>query len=318
VSAARVAVTGARGRLGRAVMAALGAQTALAWARPEVDLDDPQSLARLVERDRPAAVVHTAAWTDVDGCARQPAVALRRNGAATEALARACAKRSIPLVVISTNEVFDGLRTDESGYAPDDQPSPGNPYGASKLAGEVGAAAAFAGAGAGAPLAIVRTAWLYGPPGRDFPDRILDAAGRAVESGEALRLVADEVGNPTYAPDLAGAVAALLAAGVGGRFHVVNEGAVSRAGWARAILEGAGIAVGTEDVPGSTWTRASTPPPRAVLQPSPIPGLQPLRPWAAATAEYLPALMAIRAARATEAEAAAQAGVGVGTVTSQR
>ena len=303
-------MTGARGRLGRALMDALGPD-AIAWTRPEVDLDDPESLARLVERDRPEAVVHAAAWTDVDGCARQPAVALRRNGAATEALARACAARTIPLVAISTNEVFDGLRPGTSGYAPDDEPAPGNPYGASKLAGEVGAAAAFA--GSEAPLAIVRTAWLYGPPGRDFPDRILDAAGRAGASGEALRLVADELGNPTYAPDLAAAVAALLAAGAGGRFHVVNEGAVSRAGWARAVLEGAGVSVATEDVPASTWTRASTPPPRAVLQPSQIPGFPALRSWAAATAEYLPALIDIRAARALEAEAAARAGAGAGT-----
>lgn len=292
---ARVAVTGARGRLGRAVVAALGPGITVPWTRPEVDLDDPSSLARLVERDEPEAVVHTAAWTDVDGCARQPDLAMRRNGEATAALARACAPLGIHLVLISTNEVFDGLRTDGRGYSPLDRPGPGNPYGASKLAAEEAATAAFA--GIDVPLAIVRTAWLYGPPGHDFPERILDAAERAAGAREPLRLVADELGNPTYAPDLAAVILALVAARATGIFHVVNAGSASRAGWARAILEDAGVAVATEDVPGSTWARASTPPPRAILAPSLPPGAMPLRSWAEATAAYVPELLAIRAAR---------------------
>jgi dTDP-4-dehydrorhamnose reductase len=303
----RVAVTGARGRLGRAVVAALGDNAAagdvepIPWTRPDLDLDDPASLARLVERDLPDAVIHTAAWTDVDGCARQPDVALRRNGDATAALARACADRGIHLVTISTNEVFDGLRTDGRGYSPADAPAPGNPYGTSKLVGEEGARAAYA--GIDASLAIVRTAWLYGPPGHDFPDRILDAADRAAATGEPLRLVADELGNPTYAEDVAGAIAAIVRAGAGGTLHVVNAGAVSRAGWARAILADAGSTVTTEDVPASPWPRASTPPPRAILEPSPLPGTPPLRAWAVATNEYVPVLLAIRAARAAAGRA---------------
>lgn len=298
MSPLRVAVTGARGRLGRALMVALtssGWSTAIPWTRPELDLDDSASCARLIERDMPEAVVHTAAWTDVDGCARQPDVAMRRNGDATAALARACAQRGIHLVMISTNEVFDGLRTDGRGYSPLDRPAPGNPYGASKQAGEEGAAAAYV--GIDAPLAVVRTAWLYGPPGHDFPDRILDAAARAAEAGEPLRLVADEFGNPTYAPDLATALVALLATQARGTFHIVNADAASRAEWARAILEGAGAAVKTKDVPASTWPRASMPPPRAILEPSLPPGALPLRSWVEATAAYVPELMAIRAAR---------------------
>jgi dTDP-4-dehydrorhamnose reductase len=305
VTSLRVAVTGARGRLGRAVAAALGDADGMAapipWTRPELDLDEPGSLERLVERDQPDAVVHTAAWTDVDSCARQPDVALRRNGEATAVLAQACSRWGIHLVTISTNEVFDGLRTDGRGYLPEDEPAPGNPYGVSKLAGEQGAAAAYA--GAGIPLAIVRTAWLYGPPGRDFPDRILDAAARATAAGEPLRLVADEIGNPTYAPDLAGAVVALVGARAGGIFHVVNAGTVSRADWARAILDGAGVTVATEDVPASTWPRASTPPPRAALEPRGLPDMPPLRPWPGATAEYVSTLLAIRAARAAADQA---------------
>ncbi len=291
----RVAVTGAGGRLGRALVAALGAGAAVPWGRPEVDLDDPASLEALVARDAPDVVIHAAAWTDVDACARQPDLAMRRNGDATTVLARACARRGIDLVLISTNEVFDGLRTDGRGYGPGDEPAPGNPYGASKLAGERGAIEAFV--GSGARVAIVRTAWLFGPPGGDFPDRILDAAARAVAAHAPLRLVDDEIGNPTFAPDLADAIVTLVGTRASGIHHVVNGGSVSRAGWARAILNAAGTVVETEDVPGSTWTRASAPPPRATLAAAPTPGGTPLRSWTAATAAYLPELLEIRVGR---------------------
>ena len=96
------------------------------------------------------------------------------------------------------------------------------------------------GARRGPQLAIVRTAWLFGPPGNDFPAKILAAAERARAAGEPLRVVGDEVGSPTYAPDLADAIVELLAGGTyAGLHHVVNGGAVSRAAWARAILAAA-------------------------------------------------------------------------------
>ena len=290
----RVAVTGAGGRLGRALMAAL-APTAVPWLRADFDLDAPGGVDIRLERDRPDAVIHAAAWTDVDGCARDPDLALRRNGEATGVLARACAGLGIGLVVISTNEVFDGLRTDGHGYGPADRPSPGNAYGESKLAAEVAATEAFETSAARA--AIVRTAWLFGPPGRDFPDKILAAAARAAAAREPLRVVADEVGNPTSSIDLAGAIARLFETGVpAGIHHVVNAGAVSRAGWAREIVRIAGLEdLAIADVPGSTWARASVPPPRAVLEPTPLPGGHSMATWQAATAAYVPWLLANRA-----------------------
>ena len=102
----------------------------------------PDAFAALLDRDRPEVVVHAAAWTDVDGCARDPELALARNGDGDRGPRRGCAARGIDLVVVSTNEVFDGRRTDGRGYAPDDPTDPINPYGASKLAGEDGARAA--------------------------------------------------------------------------------------------------------------------------------------------------------------------------------
>ncbi len=299
----RIAVTGANGRLGRALIAALeespftGPFGPIAWPRALFDLDAPDAAAALA-RDQPDLVVHAAAWTDVDGCARDPALALRRNGDATGLLARACVERGVDLVVVSTNEVFDGRRTDGAGYRPDDATDPINPYGLSKLAGERAARNAYARtAQPGGALGIARTAWLYGPPGDDFPSKILAAAERAAAAGEPLKLVADEVGSPSYTLDVADAIVELLgAAAVAGTHHLVNTGQASRADWAREVLRQAGLDVATEDVPASTWPRASTPPSWAVLTPTPLPGGEPLRPWPAALADYLPALRRQRAA----------------------
>jgi dTDP-4-dehydrorhamnose reductase len=294
----RVAVTGAGGRLGRALVSALadapftGLAGPLAWPRAVFDLDAPTGVAEALDRDRPEVVVHAAAWTDVDGCARDPQLALRRNGIATGFLAGACATRGIDLIVISTNEVFDGRRTDGRGYAPADEPAPGNPYGASKLAGETAGREAFAAADGAGHVAIVRTAWLFGPGAPDFPAKILAAADRAANAGEPLRVVGDEWGCPTYVADVAEAVVELLGDGAPeGIHHVVNGLFATRADWARYIVGRAGLAVEVRDVPATTWARASAPPRWGVLEPTPLPGGEPLRPWPDAMADYAPSLL---------------------------
>jgi dTDP-4-dehydrorhamnose reductase len=279
----------------------------LAWDLPEHDLDDSTSARRLIGTFRPDLVVHCAAWTDVDGCARNPDLAMRRNGTAVGEIARTCVSVGAGLVVVSTNEVFDGSRTDGLPYAPTDPPNPANPYGASKLEGEAAAriafratgddfaAAAFARAGGEKvpALAIVRTAWLFGRPGIDFPGKIRAAAERARAERHGLALVSDEIGTPTYAADLASAIVRLLGEaarpsgrGFGGIHHVVNGGQASRAAWAREVLRLAGIDVATNDVPLSTWPRPSTPPVWGVIETTPLPG-GPLRDWRAALAEYM-------------------------------
>jgi dTDP-4-dehydrorhamnose reductase len=229
---------------------------------------------------------------------------MARNGEATGTLAGACVARGLDLIVVSTNEVFDGRRTDGRGYAATDAANPINAYGASKLAGERAALAAYGrdgsavgGNGTGGALGIVRTAWLFGPPGNDFPAKILAAAERANAAREPLRLVDDEFGSPTCTIDLAEAITELIgAAAIDGVHHLVNGGVVSRAGWARELLRQARLEVTTEDVPASTWPRLSSPPAWAVLEPTPLPGGEPMRPWQAALADYLPSLLRQRAA----------------------
>jgi dTDP-4-dehydrorhamnose reductase len=301
----RVAVIGVVGRLGRALVAALedapftGTRGPIGWDQPEVELDtlSEASIGVLLDRERPEVVVHTAAWTDVDGNAREPDVAMRRNGTAVGELARACTARGIDLVVLSTNEVFDGRRTDGLGYRPDDERHPINAYGAAKAAAEALAVAAYEAAGARGRLGIVRTSWLYGPPGGDFPAKIAAAALRARAAGEPLRVVGDEVGVPTFTPDLAEAIVELLAedavAPPGARtaiHHLVNGGLASRADWAREVLRALHLDVEVVDVPASTWPRASTPPLWAVLEPTPLPSGEPMRDWREAFAHAVPDL----------------------------
>jgi dTDP-4-dehydrorhamnose reductase len=293
----RIVVTGASGRLGRALVHALeeapftGPGGPIAWTRADFDLDDPSGVGERLDRVRAEIVVHAAAWTDVDGCAREPELALRRNGDASAVLARACAERSIDLVFVSTNEAFDGRRTDGRGYRPGDEPRPINAYGASKLAGEQAVAAAYAGGPGGRPT-IVRTAWLYGPPGNDFPTKILAAAERARAARQALQVVGDEIGSPTYTVDLAEGIVELLGTDEPppSIVHLVNAGAVSRAGWARELFRLRRVEVAVEEVPLSSWQRASTPPAWAVLEPSELPSGGTLRAWQEALADYIPVL----------------------------
>jgi dTDP-4-dehydrorhamnose reductase len=301
----RVAVVGVNGRLGRALVEALeqapftGTRGPIGWDQPELELDTltEASAGALLDAERPEVVIHTAAWTDVDGCARDPELAMRRNGTAAGELAAACARRGIDMVFISTNEVFDGRRTDGVGYAPDDERNPLNPYAVAKAEGERLAVAAFEADGARGRLGIVRTSWLYGPPGNDFPARITAAALKAKAAGEPLRVVGDEIGCPTYTPDLAEAIVELLGAdaltGPPARtaiHHLVNTGRASRADWAREVLRATRIETEVVDVPGSSWQRASTPPAWAVLEPTPLPSGEPMRAWREAFADAVPAL----------------------------
>jgi dTDP-4-dehydrorhamnose reductase len=307
----RVAVIGVVGRLGGALAEALedapftGTRGPIGWDQPDIELDTvtAASAGALLDTEHPEVVILTAAWTDVDGCAKDPALAMRRNGTAVGEIALAAAARGIDLIVISTNEVFDGARTDGRGYGPGDERHPINPYGAAKAEAERLAIAAYEADGVRGRLGIVRTSWLYGPPGNDFPEKIARAALRARDAGEPLRVVADETGVPTYTPDLAEAISELVGAdavaGPGERWrihHLVNGGRATRADWAREVLRATGIGADVVEVPVSTWQRASTPPPWAVLEPTPLPSGEPMRHWLEAFADAAPGLL--RALRA--------------------
>ena len=259
--ARRVAITGAAGQLGRELVRAFGGagDDVLALARPEFDVTSTADLERLGAWD-PDVVINAAAWTDVDACARDPERALRINGDAAGAVARTAAARGAIAIQVSTNEVFDG--TADRPYREDDATNPINPYGASKLAGERQVAAA------GPRHLIVRTAWLYGPGGGNFPAKIRAAADRMAAQGAPLRVVADEWGNPTDVRWLAPAIRELLEQSLAGAapfgiHHLAGSPPTSRLEWARACLRGHEVVL--EPIRLDEYPRDSLVPPHAVL-----------------------------------------------------
>ncbi len=275
-------ISGNQGRLGRALTAAAPGPIR-GWDQPELDLDDPASGADLVDRCQPDLVIHTAAMTAVDQAAREPSVAMRRNGEAVGALARACREIGSGFVLISTNEVFDGERDDGRGYREDDATGPRNAYGQSKLAGEQAAREAFDGRDG---LWIVRTSWLFGPPGADFPEKITAASDKYADT--PLSVVSDEIGAPTYTLDLARGIYQLVERTPGGIFHLVNSGQASRYDWARAVLDVQRPGREMQPTTLAAFKRDSDPPPWGVLDTSraAAAGVT-MRPWQEALAEYL-------------------------------
>ena len=280
----RIFVTGCKGQLGRALDGPLADHTLAGCDLPELDITDREAIARAIADFCPDVVIHAAAWTDVNGCALDPEKAYVANALGTQNVALACAAREAAMVYISTNEVFDGTATEP--YREWDPPHPINPYGRSKAAGEWYVRHLLT------RFYIARTAWLYAPGGRNFPHRIIqlaDEASTGSAQGKGLRVVTDEVGNPTYAPDLAAAVAALIRTAAYGVYHLTNAGYCSRYDFAREILRISERShVPVQPTTLGEWERPSTPPPFAPLANTAAAaiGIQ-LRPWEDALEEFL-------------------------------
>ena len=190
----------------------------------DFDIGEEAAVTRALGEQRPDFVFHLAAFTDVDGCELQPQYAERVNALGTRNVARACAEIGAGLLYVSTDYVFDGRGS--RPYREDDGPNPLSVYGLSKLRGEQYVQALVA------RHIIVRSAWLFGPGGKNFVATIL----RLAKQGQDLRVVADQRGSPTYTRHLAAKLAELLAARVFGVFHVTGAGECSWFEFAEAIL----------------------------------------------------------------------------------
>jgi dTDP-4-dehydrorhamnose reductase len=232
-------VLGARGQLGSALVECLAARGVPCEARGsgELDVADAGALRRALAELRPAAVLNAAAYTDVDGCERDPARAEAVNARGPAALAALCAELGSRLLHVSTDYVFDG-----SASAPlreTDPVAPLSEYGRSKLAGERAVLAASPG------FVAVRTSWVFGR-GKNFIASVRARAETVLRDPAAgpLRVVDDQFGSPTYAEDLAPALVDLLDRGGRGLYHLANRGVASRLELARFALRalGAGLA----------------------------------------------------------------------------
>jgi dTDP-4-dehydrorhamnose reductase len=223
----RVAVVGARGQLGRALVAAL--DDAVPLTRDDFDLTDREGVMRAIERSRPDAVVNAAAYVDVNGAERDRESAFRINALGARWVAQAAERLGAAVVYLSTDYVFPG--DGGAPYLEWDRPRPSSVYGQSKLAGEAETLAASRRA------LVVRTSWIFGGEGKSFVNTI-----RRLADGRELPGVTDEISTPTYAPDLAAAIRRLVGRNAPGLYHLANGGECSRHDWARAIVELVGSA----------------------------------------------------------------------------
>lgn len=233
----RVLVTGRGGQLATGLESSLpqaGFEPILV-GQPDFEFDRPETVADAFAAAQPDAVVNCAAWTAVDAAEDDEAGAFRANALGPAQLADLCARARIPLIQISTDYVHDGLKG--APYLESDTPNPLSAYGRTKLAGEWAALA-------GNPMTtVLRTAWVFSPIGRNFVRTMLTAGAARPE----LRVVADQHGHPTAAPDLADAIAAILARvrasgwreAYRGVFHAVAEGNTSWHAFAEAIFAAA-------------------------------------------------------------------------------
>lgn len=257
----KVAITGSTGQLGAALVSLLGPNAAVPLDRAILDITVLPTVMNVIGGLNIDLVIHCAAMTNVDGCARDPEEAYRVNALGTRNVTLACARIGVPMVYISTNEVFDGAAT--TPYHEWMQPNPINPYGSSKAAGEWFVSHLLK------RFYIVRTSWLFGSHGHNFPHRIIELA---LKYG-TLRIVTDEVSNPTAIPDLAMALVALIETEAYGIYHLTNAGNCSRYAFARAVLSNKGMTdIRVLPIRQADYQRASTPPP-----------FTPLVNWAAAS-----------------------------------
>jgi dTDP-4-dehydrorhamnose reductase len=251
----RVFVTGARGQLARALGEAAAARGVVLGhgARPAMDLLRPDTILPVMTAFAPDVVVNAAAYTAVDQAEREAdlAFAVNRDGAA--AVAAAAARLGVPVIQLSTDYVFDGRKG--APYGEGDAPAPLNAYGRSKLAGEAAVAAA------NPRHTILRTTWVFAPYGGNFVRTVI----RLAAEQERLRVVEDQLGCPTYAPDLAQAILAIAGRVSGdgwrdehaGVYHAAGPEGLSRCAFARTIVEGL-VARGGRAVPVEAITLSQT------------------------------------------------------------
>jgi dTDP-4-dehydrorhamnose reductase len=273
----KILITGHKGQLGTTLRETLTTHELIGFDLPEGDITDRESVKTAVASHQPDLIIHTAAMTNVDGCAENPALAYKVNGLGTQNVALAAQEFGCEMLHISTNEVFGGARSE--GYEEWMPLDPVNAYGRSKAAAEIHVKNILN------RFYIVRFSWLFAPGGRNFIHAILN---RARETGE-VSVVTDEIANPTYVKDLAQAIAQLIETHQYGIYHLGNSGICSRWQFANEILSQTGLTNVTNNrILLKDYQRASTPPPAAPLKnlAAKALGIE-QRPWQEALADYI-------------------------------
>ncbi len=249
----RILITGANGQLGHELVRVLRGHDLVLADLPAFDLLKPDA-ERFIRDARPDLVIHAAAYTDVDGAEREPALAMAVNAEGTELVARGAASIGARLIAISTDYVFDGRSS--IPYDEQDAPSPLGVYGRSKYEGERLALRSCPN------TLIVRTSWLYGLHGKNFVKTIMRLAAERPE----LRVVADQRGSPTHAGDLAEALAHLTMVPLRGVAHATGAGDCTWYEFASEIVTLMGLSVPVHPITTAEARRAAFRPAYAVLK----------------------------------------------------
>ena len=278
--AGRALVVGAGGQLGRDLIHAAARDprwTCIGLTEADLDITDRHAVRDAIAGRRPDVVINAAAYTDVERAEEEPDAAQRVNAEAAGIVAEEAARADAAALYVSTDFVFDGAAT--APYEPDAPIHPLSIYGATKAEGEARTREA------NPRHFVVRTAWLYGPGGANFVEKILSAAATRPE----LRIVSDEIGSPTHTRDLAEALLALCATTRWGTYHCVNAGACSRYELALSFLEMAGLTVAVTPCNAEDFPSKAVRPRYSVLSNARIEAAlgRPMRPWRDALADYM-------------------------------
>ena len=274
----KILITGSDGMLGHDLADVLkGKHELILTTSKTLDITDKNHVIDFVSSQKPDMLINAAAYTDVDGCEKNQELAYSVNGEGVRNLAMACKKIGCGLVHISTDYVFNGENT--RPWVEDDETGPISVYGKSKLEGEKAICEILD------KYFILRTAWLYGVNGRNFPKTMLELA----ENHSKITVVYDEVGTPTYTLDLAHAISKLIETDCYGIYHLTNSGSCSWCEFARYIFEIAGADVEVVPVTADEFARPAPRPSYSVLENRNWVenGFEPLRNYTEAIKEYI-------------------------------
>ncbi|MBU2597649.1 MAG: dTDP-4-dehydrorhamnose reductase [Actinobacteria bacterium] len=226
----KILITGSKGQLGSELVELLSKDNEVyGFGHEELDITDKNCVIEIISKIVPDIIIHSAAFTNVDGCESNIKTAFDVNIIGTGNVAMASKKNKSKMVYISTDYIFDGKKN--SPYLESDIPNPVSIYGISKYGGEL------VGKHFLDNFFIVRTSWLYGKRGKNFVNTILDIA----KDKKELRVINDQVGSPTYVPDLAKAISALISTKYYGIYHITNSGECSWYEFTKKILKYAEI-----------------------------------------------------------------------------
>lgn len=247
----KVFVTGVKGQLGHDIMLELAKRNIEGFGVDieEMDITDPEAVRRVISEAKPQAVIHCAAWTAVDAAEDNEDKCRAVNAYGTENIAKVCGDMNIPMMYFSTDYVFNGQG--EHFWKPDDEAEPLNLYGLTKYEGEEAVRKYVPD-----KHFIVRIQWVYGLNGKNFVKTMLGLSN----THDSLTVVADQIGSPSYTPDLARLAVDMIETDKYGTYHAANAGICSWYEFAEEIFRLAGRNVKVSPVSSDQYpTKAKRP-----------------------------------------------------------